>query len=42
VYAEFAPFLLLLPAILAWLFWVRSRVRAIALAVTALLALQDG
>jgi hypothetical protein len=38
----FAPSVLLLPVILGGcLFWVRTRVRAIALAVTGLLALQD-
>ena len=37
------PSVLLLPVRLGgWLVWVRSRVRAIAFAVTALLGLQDG
>jgi len=39
--ADYASSVLCLPPILAWLFWVRSRVRAIALAVADLAALQD-
>jgi DnaJ-like protein len=39
--ADFVSSVVLLPLILAWLFLVRSGVRAIALAVTALGALQD-
>ncbi len=39
--ADFVSSVLLLPPILGWLFLVRSGVRAIALAVAALAALQD-
>lgn len=39
--ADYASSVLLLPPILGWLFWVRSRVRTLALAVADLAALQS-
>ncbi len=39
--ADYASSVLFLPPILGWLFWVRSRVRVIALAVADLVALQE-